>query len=235
MNEALAIDRIVRSRRKTVALLVTPEGRLEIRAPQRLPREQIDAIVAEKSAWIRKNIERAQRTTAASPAREIMDGSRIWFLGCTYPLYLVEKSAARVHFSSEFTMRRDALPKAAALLSAWYKNQARNILTERTELYARQFGLKYRSLRITSARTRWGSCSRLDALSFTWRLVMAPLEIIDYIVVHELAHVIEKNHSRAFWTQVERMLPDYRTRRKWIKTNSRLLDLSIDANELLIR
>ncbi len=235
MSEASTIDRIVRSRRKTVALLVTPDGRLEIRAPQQLTRKQIDAIVAEKSAWIQKNMERARRTAGTSSAREITAGSRFWYLGSTYPLHLVEKGPARVRFSSEFILQKDALPRAAALLTDWYKNQARNILTERTEFYARQFGLKYRSLRITSARTRWGSCSRLDALCFTWRLVMAPLEIIDYLVVHELAHIVEKNHSRAFWTQVDRMLPDYRTQRKWLKTNGRLLDLSIDANELHLR
>jgi predicted metal-dependent hydrolase len=126
-----------------------------------------------------------------------------------------------------------ALPKAPELLAAWYKDQARLILPERTNYFAHQFGLKVRSIRITSARTRWGSCSRLNALSFTWRLVMAPLEIIDYIVVHELAHIAEKNHSRAFWSQVERMLPDYHYRRKWLKNNGRLLDLSIDADESL--
>jgi len=235
MSEAPTIDRIVRSRRKTVALLVTPDGRLEIRAPQQLTRKQINEIVAEKSVWIQKNMERVRHTAETSPAREIMAGSRFWFLGRTFPLHLVEKGAARLQFSSGFRLRSDALPKAASLFTAWYKNQARQILTERTELYARQFGLKYRSLRITSARTRWGSCSRLDALSFTWRLVMAPIEIIDYIILHELAHILEKNHSRAFWTQVKHMVPDYRTRRKWLKTNGRLLDLSIDADELLIR
>ena len=139
-----------------------------------------------------------------------------------------------MHFSSEFRLPVKALPKAPALLAAWYKNQARLILTERTDHFAQQFGLKYRSIRITSARTRWGSCSQLNALSFTWRLVMTPIEIVDYIVVHELAHVVEKNHSRAFWSQVERMLPDYRIRRKWLKTNGRLLDLFIDADESLI-
>src|SRR3990172_6954465 len=86
-----------------------------------------------------------------------------------------------------------------------------------------------------SAKTWNGRAIQLNSLSFTWRLVMAPMEIIDYIVVHELAHIMEKNHSRAYWNQVERMLPDYRTRRKWLKTNGRLLDLSIDADESLIR
>jgi len=235
MSDALVIDRIVRTRRKTVALLVTPDGRLEVRAPQRLTRGQIDAIVAEKSAWIRKNMERARHSAEAAPAREISEGSRFWFLGRIYPLHLSGNGVARIHFSTDLTLPVKALPKAADMLAGWYKNQARKILTEQTEVYARQFGLKYRSLRITSARTRWGSCSQLNALSFTWRLVMAPMEIIDYIVVHELAHIMEKNHSRAYWNQVERMLPDYRTRRKWLKTNGRLLDLSIDADESLIR
>lgn len=235
MSETPIIHRIIRSRRRTVALLVTPEGRLEIRAPQQLTRKQIDAIVAEKSAWIHKNLERAKRSAAAFSTREIAAGSRFWFLGRAYPLHQVEKDIARIRFSSEFMLQKDAMPEAAALLTVWYKNQARRLLTERTEFYARKFGLKYRSLRITSARTRWGSCSRLDALSYTWRLVMAPLEIIDYIVVHELAHIVEKNHSRAFWTQVERILPDYRIRRKWLKTNGRLLDLSIDADESMLR
>ena len=234
MSDSLIIDRIVRSRRKTVALLVTPDGRLEVRAPQRLTRAQINDIVAEKSVWIRKNMERARRVADASPARELRDGSKLWYLGQSYALHFIEKGATRVHFSSEFTLPVKTLPKAPELLAAWYKDQARQILTERTDYFAHQFGLKYRSIRITSARSRWGSCSQLNALSFTWRLVMAPIEIIDYIVVHELAHVVEKNHSRAFWSQVERMLPDYRIRRKWLKTNGRMLDLSIDANESLI-
>ena len=231
MSEALVINRIVRSRRKTVALVVTPEGHLEVRAPQRLSRDQIDAIVAQKANWILKNLERSRKASAAGTTRELAEGARIWYLGSSYPLQVSERGAARVQFSKGLSLPRSALPKAADLLAAWYKNQARLILTERTEFYALQFGLKYRSIRITSARTRWGSCSRLNGLSFTWRLAMAPMEIIDYIVIHELAHILQKNHSRAFWAQVERMLPDYRSRRAWLKANGRLLDLSIDADE----
>ena len=231
MSEAPVIDRIIRSRRKTVALIVTPEGHLEVRAPQRVSRDQIEDIVAQKANWILKNLERSRKASAAVNTRKLVEGARIWYLGASHPLHVSEHSTARVQFSTSFYLPKSALPKATDLLTAWYKNQARHLLTERTAYYARQFGLKYRSIRITSARTRWGSCSRLNALSFTWRLVMAPLEIIDYIVIHELAHILQKNHSRAFWEQVERMLPDYRSRRAWLKANGRLLDLSIEADE----
>ncbi|MFA5837370.1 MAG: SprT family zinc-dependent metalloprotease [Bellilinea sp.] len=231
MSEAPVIDRIIRSRRKTVALIVTPEGHLEVRAPQRVSRDQIEDIVAQKANWILKNLERSRKASAAVNTRKLVEGARIWYLGASHPLHVSEHSTARVQFSTSFYLPKSALPKATDLLTAWYKNQARHLLTERTAYYARQFGLKYRSIRITSARTRWGSCSRLNALSFTWRLVMAPLEIIDYIVIHELAHILQKNHSRAFWEQVERMLPDYRSRRAWLKANGRLLDLLIEADE----
>lgn len=235
MSAAPVIDRIIRSRRKTVALVVTPEGQLEVRAPQRLSRAQIEDIVTQKAKWILKNLERSRQASAAVRRRELVEGARIWYLGASHPLHVNEHGTARVQFSTGFYLPKSALPKAAGLLTAWYKNQARHLLGERTAYYAQQFGLKYRSIRITSARTRWGSCSRLNALSFTWRLVMAPPEIIDYIVIHELAHIVQKNHSRAFWELVEKMLPDYRSRRAWLKANGRLLDLSIEANETCLK
>ncbi|MHB8819108.1 MAG: M48 family metallopeptidase [Bellilinea sp.] len=231
MSQAPVIDRIIRSRRKTVALIVTPEGKLEVRAPLVLGRKQIETIVSEKSGWIKKQQERVHKSNGNALRRPLSNGVNLWFLGASYPLKLTAKAGTRVAFSNGFSLPESALPKAAELLTAWYKARAREIISERVRLYADKSGLKVKSIRITSARTRWGSCSRDNALSFTWRLVMAPIEIIDYIVVHELAHIIEKNHSRAFWNQVEKMQPDYKARRKWLKGNGRLFDLAIEANE----
>ncbi len=114
-------------------------------------------------------------------------------------------------------------PKSA--FQAWYKKQARAVLTERAGYFARKHGFEIGKIRITSARTRWGSCSTKKTLSFTWRLVMAPPEVVDYVVVHELCHLRELNHSRAFWAQVEAILPDYKGKRKWLKENGNLLVL----------
>lgn len=214
-----------------MALVVTPDGALEVRAPLRLSRQQIESIVSEKSGWIEKQKERARESSHLTAHRKLSDGARLWYLGTSYPLRLIGSGAPRVTFTNEFTLPVTALPRAADLLTTWYKGQARAMIHERVGFYAGRYNLKVSAIRITSARTRWGSCSRQNALSFTWRLIMAPPEIIDYIVIHELAHIIEKNHSRDFWSHVERMQPEYRVYRAWLKTNGRLLDLAIEADE----
>ena len=100
---------------------------------------------------------------------------------------------------------------------AWYKAQARSLLSGRVDFFAGRHAIRVGKVRISSARTRWGSCSARGTLSFTWRLVMAPPEVIDYVVVHEMCHLKEMNHSGAFWARVEAILPDYKARRKWLK------------------
>jgi hypothetical protein len=107
----------------------------------------------------------------------------------------------------------------------WYKSQALAILTERTRFFAQKFGLRFGKIRISSARTRWGSCSTAGTLSFTWRLVMAPLEVVDYVVIHELAHLKVKNHSAVFWAEVAKMMPDYKRHVTWLKKNGQSLTI----------
>jgi len=229
MTPRPTIDRIVRSRRKTVALIVTPEGQLEVRAPRQITRRQIDAIVAEKTLWIEKQQERARISHEKSKPRPLADGARLWFMGKSYPLCLTEDGPARVHLIHGFNLPEHGLPSAEKLLVTWYRQQARKIICSRVAYFSQMHRLTYRAIRITSARARWGSCSSQNTLSFPWRLVMAPMEVIDYIVIHELAHTLVKNHSQTFWNLVETMLPEYKIQRKWLKLNGRLLDLSVEA------
>lgn len=102
---------------------------------------------------------------------------------------------------------------------------ARELLSQRVCSFARAFGLTYRKIRISSARTRWGACSTSGTLSFNWRLVMAPPQVVDYVVVHELAHLRQPNHSPAFWDEVAKMMPDYAHHRAWLKKNGSRLHL----------
>lgn len=231
MSQQPTIDRIIRSRRKTIALVVTPEGQLEVHAPHHMGLKQIESIVSDKAGWIEKQRRRARKAGEVYAPRPLTHGARLWYLGRSYPLSYTPGGHSRVIFSNGFTLSEKYAPQAVDLLGGWYKKQARLILDARVQEYARQFGLNFKSIRITSARTRWGSCSSHNGLSFTWRLLMAPLEIIDYIILHELAHTVEKNHSRAFWHRVEQMLPDYKQRRAWLKANGRRLDLMIEAAE----
>jgi len=124
-----------------------------------------------------------------------------------------------------FKLSISAQPQAESLFTTWYKKQARKVLTGRVKFFANKYDFKVRKIRISSARTRWGSCSQKGTLSYTWRLVMAPSNVIDYVVVHELCHLKEMNHSKAFWLQVEAILPDYKQRRKWLKDKGKFLAL----------
>lgn len=108
-------------------------------------------------------------------------------------------------------------------LEAQYRKEARRRITERAAYFAEKMGVNYGRIAIKAAKTRWGSCSARGNLNFHWKLILMPPAILDYVVVHELAHRIEMNHSPRFWTQVERILPDYRERRRWLKENGGLI------------
>jgi predicted metal-dependent hydrolase len=277
---------LIRSKRKTLTLIVQHDGTLLARAPLRLARAKIDAFVAEKAAWIRARQEAIRVARSAAASKQYVNGEEFLFLGqackleivvpprtagsatpptrtagsatppirtarpstpptrtarsATAPLKNVGPSATApargqggklvlVLEGGKFRLAGAARLNVAAgekLFTAWYKQQARWVLAERVEWFASRFKFTFTQVRISSARTRWGSCSNRGSLSFTWRLVMAPLEVVDYVVVHELAHLRIKNHSPAFWKKVESILPDYKARQKWLKTNGGLLALS---------
>lgn len=105
----------------------------------------------------------------------------------------------------------------------YYREKARDILIERANYYAEKFSLPYKQVRLSSAKTRWGSCSYQNNLNFNWRIMFAPPQVLDYLVVHEIAHTVHKNHQKKFWQLVEKMHPEFKESRKWLKSNSHLL------------
>lgn len=219
----IEIHKLVRSKRKTLSLIVETDGTLTVRAPLRMKEADIRQLIEEKKDWIKRKQARV-RKEAVVP-RQYVDGETFLYLGKEYPLRLVPNQKPALVIERFFKLTKSVQPQAEPVFEAWYKKQARVILTERVEFYARKHGFKMEKIRISSARTRWGSCSSKGTLSFTWRLVMAPLEIIDYVVVHELCHLEEMNHSKSFWARVEGILPDYKRRRKWLKENGGALHL----------
>ena len=213
----IEITEIIRSKRKTIALVVQPGGRLVVRAPQRATLKQIRAVVERHADWVEAKLKEME----ARPApRTFTEGSRLPYLGRDYPLRLAPGPGSGLRFDGlAFTLADGAAARAAFLFEQWYRVQARKVFTERVGHFAAGHGFEYGKIRISSARTRWGSCSSKGTLSFTWRLALAPLEVVDYVVVHELVHLRVKNHSPDFWRGVEAILPDYKSRRKWLKVN----------------
>jgi predicted metal-dependent hydrolase len=222
----IRIDQLVRSSRKTIAIIVRPDGQLIVRAPRHASQAQIDQFISEKLEWIHARQAEAQQRQAQRASPRYTTGEMFLYLGQSYPLEIVNHPIKGFSLvDGVFKLSAQAQPRAQAAFTAWYKIQARVVIEELVRFFAGQFHLTYHRVRISSARTRWGSCSTSGTLSFTWRLVMAPPEIIDYVVIHELAHTIEPNHSVRFWQQVGQMLPDYANRRRWLKENGARLAL----------
>ena len=166
---------LIRSKRKTISIVVKPNGEVEVRCPNRCTKGEADAFVRSKEDWIRKHLE----TMVARPQPPVLTAGEL-----------------------------RALADAAAA-----------VLPERVRFFAERMGVSYGRITIRSQRTRWGSCSPKGNLNFNCLLMLAPAEVRDYVVIHELCHRKEMNHSAAFWTEVEAVCPDYRVHRKWLKDN----------------
>ncbi len=225
MPSSPKISQIIRSERKSFGLELTPDGRLIIRAPKRATDKQIQAVVAQKAAWIAKNQVRLANRYPDLKPRTFTPGETFWYLGEQYPLQLVNRRQPLLDLDGEFLLASHAQHQAKEVFIAWYREETRQIVHQYIDSYARLYGFKIKGVRITSARTRRGSCSGKGNLNFTYRLCMAPLSVIEYVVVHELAHLIVHNHSRAFWAEVSRLLPNYQKQRTWLKLQGPQLNL----------
>ncbi|MBI5838838.1 MAG: M48 family metallopeptidase [Chloroflexi bacterium] len=220
----IQIDKLIRSKRRTMALIVEHDGTLTVRAPMRVPNAEIDAFVREKAAWIIRTRQKMKSVIETTP-KQYADGEKFLFLGSSFDLKLVRPQRPSLKFDNGFRLSINAQKRGEPVFTRWYKERAFEIITERVAEYSKQYGFSPKQVKITSARTRWGSCSPNGTLNFTWRLVMAPLEVIDYVVVHELAHLRVKNHSRKFWRVVESILPEYNLQRKWLREHGGRLTL----------
>ena len=166
---------LIRSKRKTISIVIKPNGEVEVRCPTRCSKGAVEAFVVSKENWIRKHLQ----TVAARPQLPMLTGVELQELA----------------------------------------NRAEMVLPQRISFFAKQMGVTYGRICIRSQRTRWGSCSPKGNLNFNCLLMLCPEEVRDYVVVHELCHRKEMNHSAAFWAEVETLCPDYRAHRKWLRDN----------------
>ncbi|MCL2401523.1 MAG: M48 family metallopeptidase [Oscillospiraceae bacterium] len=208
---------LVRSRRKTVAIYVTKDATVEVRAPLSMPKSSIDSFVQAKSQWISSHQASIKNRLAEKAAFTLNYGDMLTLCGKTYPV--LEKDTDASGFDGEAFrvppgLASDEIKKAAVQI---YKSAAKHLLTHKTAAFAEQMGVTPSAVKINSAKSRWGSCSGKNSINFSWRLIMADEGVIDYIVVHELAHIRELNHSPRFWAIVQDMLPDYKARKQRLK------------------
>jgi len=225
-------DRIIRSRRKTVGLIVESDGTLTIRAPRWADDAVIARVIAEKRSWIEKKQDEARARRRLNPPRTYQSGESFPYLGDQYELRLVPGAKRLKLDGGVFLLGEGNRDGAKRAFEAWYRRRAKSYIPDRVSYLAGELGLSYRSVKINGAKKRWGSCSSAGNLNFTWRLMMAPEDMVDYVIVHELCHLQEPNHSRAFWEIVGAAVPDYREKRRWLREHTYVLTL--DGEESLV-
>lgn len=213
---------IKRMERKTVGIYITKEGAIEVRAPRSVSKTEIDRFVQEKAAWITAHQAKMLEHCQMRAIEPVQAGGTVRFLGKNYPAALSQTNAVTFDGTRFFL---PSLPEAElrAALACLYREAAKERLPKAVERFAPLVGKFPQQVRITSAKTRWGSCSAKGGLNFSWRLLLAPPETVDYVVVHELAHLIEFNHSPRFWAIVEGILPDYKTHRQSLQETQEAL------------
>ncbi len=219
--------RLIRSskRKKTISLIINRKGELIVRAPLKTHINEIENLLKAKKKWIEKRLSLKQ--PFKKNKREFAQGGTFLYLGEEYSLEFVNGNSKKgiILKNGRFLIHRDDKDNAKSLFIAWYRKTARELILDRLKFYSRQLGVNPTGIKITSALSRYGSCSGKDSLSFSWRLIMAPLQIIDYVIIHEICHIKEKNHGPRFWSLVESIIPDYKQKRRWLKDNGHLLSL----------
>lgn len=208
-----------RSARRTLGLRIDPAG-LTVSAPMRMSEKTIEGILMEKSGWILRKMEEAKPV----PAPKWQEGEAIPFLGEHYRLRIVLSSKKKVGIAGEYLEVFLPDPSGAKeTVESWYKRQALDFFSERVIHYCPKLGVEAPKLFLSNAKTRWGSCNSRREIRLNWRLVLMDPLLVDYVVVHELSHLIEMNHSIAFWKTVESVYPAFDEARRELKHGARAL------------
>jgi len=214
---------IIRSKRKTLSLTVTAEAELIARAPYHLSEASIMDFVHKKNNWIRKRIEIAIENRPRE--KTFLEGESILYLGEQYMICYREHTDQIIELNDKLFINSNAKHRIREILVAWYIFQGYQVIPSRVKEFSKKFNYQSNDIKITKAERRWGSCSSKGSLCFSWRLLMAPLDVIDYVIVHELVHLEIRDHSTRFWMRVESIMPDYKKRKKWLRDNDRKMRL----------
>ena len=221
---------IIRSNKRKTAAIKIQKGKVYVMVPAALTRSAIEALVAQKSRWIKEKLAIQQQIIAIEP-KAFISGESFSYLGRQHPLKIEtgRYPLIKLHQDELVVSVRDKTadnaPAIKQLLIKWYKQQAESELTAKTERYAGIIGVKPASITIKSFKARWGSCSISGGIQYNWKIIIAPDRIVDYVVIHELCHILHHNHSPAFWAAVARHCQEYRDRGAWLKMNGARLEI----------
>jgi len=209
-------NKIIRSKRKTLSLTINENAELIIRAPKRLSIEKIQDFINEKENWINR-----KKRLIENQIKDVTSNhNKLLYLGNLFPINVEQNASKELFFTGEEFIANSIEPDSLSLsIKKWYKNKFKELALPRVAYFANKHNLMVNQVRIKNQKTMWGSCSSKNNINLNYLLLMAPMGVIDYVIVHELVHTIHRNHSTDFWDSVESIMPEFQEHKRWLKKN----------------
>ena len=207
------------SKRRTVGITIERDGQLVITAPQETPLESLETVIHNRRLWIYKHLLYKDSLNPRTTAKEYISGEGFSYLGRNYRLKLIvdlENQPLLKYFQGNFLLQRSAQSQGKELFIQWYRSRLKPYLEKKVFSFGDRIGSAPQDIQVRELGNRWGSCNAKGDLYFHWRVALLPSNIIDYIVIHEMVHLLERCHNDLFWERIERILPDYQTRKYWL-------------------
>ncbi len=219
--------KIIYSNRKTLSLIVERDRSVVVRAPNGMPEDQVRQSVESKKLWLFEKMRHPAKYPERPVRKEFVSGETLLYLGRNYRLELTDDDYPEVRFQSCFYISRSLKARAKEMLQEWYMQRAREKLLSKINQYAQKMGVEYNQILISNLKYQWASCTPKMNLNFNWRIIQAPMAVVEYVIVHELAHLLELNHSEKFWNVVAVQVPDYERAKEWLRENGERLEEEI--------
>ncbi len=214
--------RVIKSKRRSMAIQVLRDGSVEVKAPNYIPKFLITSFVNSKKDWINKRVNYVLKNKIEE--KKFQDGEKFFYLGETYFLKLGDYTEVKIH-GQNFLFPIALASRGKIVMEKWYIKQAKEVIRDQVDYCAKKMNVTYKSISFSDTKSKWGSCTHDNRLQFNWRLVLAPMIVLRYVVIHELAHTQNKNHSSDFWRMVKNHNPSYKQQIKWLKIHGENLHI----------
>ncbi|APG23915.1 M48 family metallopeptidase [Syntrophotalea acetylenica] len=214
--------------RKKLTITVERDRSVVVHAPESTSEEKIQAIIESKRKWIYEKTKHAQKYALPHPpGKELVNGESALYLGRQYQIEVVQNNSEEIRFEQRFLIPARLSAERKQVLRNWYMDKAREKILPRTKKFANDLGVAFTNAKIVDNRYRWGSCTIKDNINFNWRLIKAPMYVVDYVIIHELTHLLEANHTPRFWNIVRAQSSKMDKAKQWLLENGQILEEDI--------
>lgn len=216
-------------KRRQLTITVERDRSIVVHAPVSASDEAIRKVVESKRQWLYAKTRHHQKYQSLPhpPGKELVSGESALYLGRSYQIEVVDDGTQDVRFTRRFAIPASRAAKRKGAMRDWYVARAEEVILPRANRHARDLGVRFAKAKVVGNRYRWGSCTVKDDVNFNWRLIKAPMFVIDYVIVHELAHLLEANHTAEFWSIVRTQAPKMEKAKLWLKENGQILEEEI--------